>query len=82
MENKFKIEDENNNIKIAEVLTTFKYKEKEYIIYSIDEDDTSNVYVSILTKDTDGYDKIKNIEDEEEKEEIDKVVKKILSLAS
>ena len=38
MNNKFKVIDENNNELEAEIITVFNYKDKEYAIYSINND--------------------------------------------
>ena len=38
MNNKFKVINENNNELEAEIITVFNYKDKEYVIYSINND--------------------------------------------
>lgn len=79
MDNKFKVIDENNNELEAEIITVFDYKEKEYVIYSIDKDeDNVDICVSLLEKDSNNYPIFKDITDSKEKEEIDRVVKEII----
>ena len=80
MDYKFKVLDENNIEHTAEVITAFSYKEKEYLVYSVDEDEeNSNILVSRLIKDSEGYDVIEDIEDEAERAEVQNAVKEILS---
>ncbi len=80
MDNKFKVVDEKGIEHDAEVITAFTYKEKEYLVYSVDSDEeSSNILVSRLVKDNDGYDTIKDIEDDNERQELQKVVKEILT---
>ena len=80
MDDKFKVLDENNIEHTAEVITAFSYKEKEYLVYSIDKDEeNSNIFVSRLVKDNEGYDVIEDIEDEIERAEVQNAVKEILS---
>lgn len=80
MDDKFKVLDENNIEHTAEVITAFSYKEKEYLVYSVDEDEEkSNILVSRLIKDSEGYDVIEDIEDEAERAEVQNAVKEILS---
>lgn len=79
MDNKFKVIDENNNELEAEIITVFDYKEKEYVIYSIDKDeDNVDICVSLLEKDSNNYPIFKDITDSKEKKEIDRVVKEII----
>jgi len=80
MNEKFKVVDENGIEKEAEIITSFNYKEKDYIVYSIEKDDeNANVYVSKLLKDSEGYDIIEDINNDSEREEIQNIVKEILS---
>lgn len=79
MDNKFKVIDENNNELEAEIITVFDYKEKEYVIYTINKDEeNADICVSLLEKDSNNYPIFKDINDSKEKEEIDKVVKEII----
>ncbi len=79
MNNKFKVINENNNELEAEIITVFNYKDKEYVIYSINNDnDKVDICVSRLEKDEKGYSILKDIIDSKEKEEIDNAVKEII----
>lgn len=79
MNNKFKVINENNNEIEAEIITVFNYKDKEYVIYSINNDnDKVDICVSRLEKDEKGYSILKDIIDSKEKEEIDNAVKEII----
>ena len=51
MDDKFKVVDENNLEHNAEVITAFTYKDKDYLVYSVDSDEeNSNILVSRLVK--------------------------------
>lgn len=77
---KFTVVNENGEESIANVVTGFSYKDKEYIVYSIEKNETDdNIYVSKLVKDKDGNDTISDIENDNEREEVFKVVEEILS---
>ena len=79
MNNKFKVINENNNELEAEIITVFNYKDKEYVIYSINNDNEKvDICVSRLEKDEKGYSILKDIIDSKEKEEIDNAVKEII----
>lgn len=80
MDDKFKVVDENGLEHDAEVITAFTYKDKDYLVYSVDSDaENSNILVSRLVKDSEGYDVIEDIEDDNERLEVQKAVKEILS---
>ena len=80
MDDKFKVVDENNLEHDAEVITAFTYKNKDYLVYSVDSDEeNSNILVSRLVKDSEGYDIIEDIEDNDERQEVQNAVKEILS---
>ena len=80
MDDKFKVVDENNLKHDAEVITAFTYKNKDYLVYSVDSDEeNSNILVSRLVKDSEGYDIIEDIEDNDERQEVQNAVKEILS---
>lgn len=79
MNNKFKVINENNNELEAEIITVFNYKDKEYVIYSINNDNEKvDICVSRLEKDEKGHFILKDIIDSKEKEEIDNAVKEII----
>lgn len=76
---KFLIEDENGLTKEANVITVFDYMNKKYILYAVSKDqDNANILVSELIKDSDGYDTLKDIEENSVKEELDEVIKRVL----
>lgn len=80
MDDKFKVVDENNLEHDAEVITAFTYKDKDYLVYSVDSDEkNSNILVSRLVKDNEGYDVIEDIENDSERLEVQNAVKEILS---
>lgn len=80
MDDKFRVVDEQGNEHEAEVITAFTYKNKDYLVYSIDSDEeNADILVSRLTKDIEGYDVIEDIDNEEERIEVQKAVKEILS---
>lgn len=50
------------------------------MVYSVDsEEENSNILVSRLVKDSEGYDIIEDIEDNDERQEVQNAVKEILS---
>lgn len=80
MDDNFKVVDENGIEHTAEVITAFSYKEKEYLIYSIDKDEeNANILVSRLVKDSEGYDIIKDIDGDNERVDVQNAVKEILA---
>ena len=81
MDKKFKITDEQNIEREANLITIFESDGKEYAVYSIDRDaETVNIFVSSLEKDSAGNDILKDIEDANEKQKIDNIVKEIIKL--
>ena len=80
MDDKLKVVDENNLEHNAEVITAFTYKDKDYLVYSVDSDEeNSNILVSRLVTDNEGYDVIEDIENDSERLEVQNAVKEILS---
>ena len=81
MDKKFKIMDEQNIEREANLITIFENEGKEYAIYSIDRDmETVNIFVSRVEKDQSGNDVLKDIETPEEKQKIDNIVKELIKL--
>lgn len=79
-DNEFKVVNEKGEENIARIITSFTYNEKDYLVYYIEkENDTCEIYTSKLLKDNDGNDIICDIEDNEEREEVFKVVDEIIS---
>ena len=81
MDKKFKITDEQNIERDANLITIFENEGKEYAVYSIDRDvETVNIFVSRIEKDTNGVDTLKDITDPAEKLKIDNIVKEMIKL--
>lgn len=81
MDKKFKITDEQNIEREANLITIFENEGKEYAVYSIDRDvETVNIFVSRIEKDTNGVDTLKDITDSAEKLKIDNIVKEMIKL--
>ena len=81
MDKKFKIMDEQNIEREANLITIFENEGKEYAVYSIDRDtETVNIFVSRVEKDPAGNDILKDIENPEEKAKIDNIVKELIKL--
>ena len=76
----FKIENENGEIKEAELLNVFSINDNEYAVYSIDNgDETSNLYASRIEIDENGQTKLVDLKDNNEKIEIINIVKELLN---
>lgn len=81
MDKKFKITDEQNIEREANLITVFENEGKEYAVYSIDRDvETVNIFVSRIEKDATGADTLKDITDPAEKLKIDNIVKEMIKL--
>lgn len=81
MDKKFKITDEQNIEREANLITVFENEGKEYAVYSIDRDvETVNIFVSRIEKDATGVDTLKDITDPAEKLKIDNIVKEMIKL--
>ena len=81
MDKKFKITDEQNIEREANLITVFENEGKEYAVYSIDRDvETVNIFVSRIEKDANGVDTLKDIIDPAEKLKIDNIVKEMIKL--
>lgn len=81
MDKKFKITDEQNIEREANLITVFENEGKEYAVYSIDRDvETVNIFVSRIEKDANGADTLKDITDPAEKLKIDNIVKEMIKL--
>ncbi len=81
MDKKFKITDEQNIEREANLITVFENEGKEYAVYSIDRDvETVNIFVSRIEKDANGVDTLKDITDPAEKLKIDNIVKEMIKL--
>jgi len=81
MDKKFKITDEQNIEREANLITIFESDGKEYAVYSIDRDvETVNIFVSRIEKDAAGNDTLKDIDNPEEKVKVDNIVKELIKL--
>lgn len=81
MDKKFKITDEQNIEREANLITIFNNEGKEYAVYSINRDvETVNIFVSRIEKDAMGVEVLKDIESPEEKQKVDNIVKEIIKL--
>ena len=81
MDKKFKIMDEQNIEREANLITIFENEGKEYAIYSIDRDmETVNIFVSRVEKDQSGNDVLKDIETHKKEQKIDNIVKELIKL--
>ena len=79
-DNEFKVINETGEESIAKIITSFTYKEKDYLVYYIEKEDNScEIYTSMLLKDNNGNDMICDIDDDIEREEVFKVVEEIIS---
>ena len=59
----------------AELLDIIEYKEERYAVYSIENDkNTNNIYVSRIIKDRDGNDELVDIENDEIKSYILRII--------
>lgn len=80
----FNIIDENNKFKMGNVISIFKLpdSEREFVLYSSEDfdSDNSDLYVSYLNKDSEGYDYIEEIEDEEILKKTMEVVKDMMGV--
>lgn len=76
----FKVENENGEVKEAELLNVFSINENEYAVYSIDNgDETSNLYASKIEIDENGQTQLVDLKDNNEKIEIINIVKELLN---
>ena len=77
---KFQVQIETGAIMEAELITVVEIDSKEYAIYSIDnQNGTVDILASYVEKDEEGYDKLVNITNAEDKEKISMFIKKLVS---
>ena len=77
---KFQVQIETGAIMEAELITVVEIDSKEYAVYSIDyQNGTVDILASYVEKDEEGYDKLVNITDPEDKEKISMFIKKLVS---
>ena len=77
---KFQVQIETGAIMEAELITVVEIDSKEYAVYSIDnQNGTVDILASYVEKDEEGYDKLVNITDPEDKEKVTMFIKKYVS---
>lgn len=77
---KFQVQIETGAIMEAELITVVEIDSKEYAVYSIDnKNGTVDILASYVEKDEEGYDKLVNITDPEDKEKVTMFIKKYVS---
>jgi uncharacterized protein YrzB (UPF0473 family) len=79
----FTIKDQDGSIKQAELLTIFEKNDsgKEYAVYTINSSDKFSIYTQIVQKGPNGEDILVDIMDDNEKIEVNNIVKALLSAA-
>lgn len=77
---KLTVVNEKLEVKEIDLLLVFRLEDssREYILYSIDNEDTSNIFVSGLNMDEQGYSELTKIVDENELKKIMKILKRIM----
>ena len=76
----FKVEIESGEIVDAELLSVVEIDNKEYAVYSIDNDNgTVDILASYVVKDEEGYDKLVDITNPVDKEKIFNFIKGLIA---
>ncbi len=76
----FKVEIESGEIVDAELLSVVEIDDKEYAVYSIDNDNgTVDILASYVIKDEEGYDKLADITNPVDKEKIFNFIKGLIA---
>lgn len=76
--NKFKVRDENGIEREATIITKIEENQVNYLVYTIDRDaQTSNIFVSKLINGN-----LEDIQNPEEKQKINELVKHIIKLGA
>ncbi|HOZ88844.1 MAG TPA: DUF1292 domain-containing protein [Bacilli bacterium] len=74
----FQVRLDNGEVKDAELLNVVEIEGKKYAIYSIDNgDETVDILASYLVKDEEGYDKLVDIESDEDRAKVAEVIKEL-----
>lgn len=77
---KFQVRVETGEILEAELLSIVEIDEKEYAVYSIDNNNgTVDILASYVEKDEEGYDKLVDITNPEDKDKISTFIKEIVA---
>ena len=78
MGQKFNVETETGEIMEAELLTVVEIEGKTYAVYSLDnEDGTVDILASYVEQDDEGYDKLADINNPDDKEKIMSFVRQL-----
>ena len=76
----FKVEIESGEIVDAELLSVVEIDNKEYAVYSIDnENGTVDILASYVAKDEEGYDKLVDITNPVDKEKVFNFIKGLIA---
>ena len=81
MESKnIKVIDEHNIDRDANIICSVDIDGSDYVVYSIERDEgNDNVFISKLIKNTDGTSNMMNIDDKDEKERLNNVIKELIT---
>ena len=81
MENqKFKVQIETGEIKIAELITVVFIDGKEYAVYMLENDQgTIDILADYVVKDKDGFDTLVAIDNEEDRRKVAEFISDLLS---
>lgn len=81
MENqRFEVELENGEVKLAELLTIVCIDGKDYAVYMVPNDDGNvDILSSYVYKDEEGYDKLVDIDNEDDKQKVIEFIGNLLS---
>lgn len=78
---KFMVMDEKSVGHEAILLAVINFENNEYAIYSIENNNlSSNIYISLIEKDEQGNDILKSIDNNNKKEELKLIIKKMLNV--
>ena len=77
---KFEVELENGEVKLAELLTIVCIDSKDYAVYMVPNDDGNvDILSSYVLKDEEGYDVLVDIDDEDDKQKVIEFIANLLS---
>lgn len=77
---KFQVQVETGEIMEAELLSVVEIDEKEYAVYSIDNNNgTVDILASYVEKDEEGFDKLVDITNPMDKEKISRFIKDLVA---
>ena len=80
MNKKFKITDEQNIEREANLITIFENEGKEYAVYSLDnKNGTVDILASYVVKDAEGFDQLVDITNPIDKEKISNFIKSLVA---